>query len=110
MSDTPMPPETLAARPPFLDRVGIFVRQRYGLASDWRPYIFEVIEPLGNDSPGLMVTGAVTPLTTRGKRAGKPNWRAKDKATIKTLLVLYSEFEPWDDIPTPPQGGSHEPR
>jgi hypothetical protein len=75
--------------------VSAFLRHKYSLPAGWLGYKFQAIEPLRR-SPGILVTGAVTPPKQRGKYAGKPNWRAKDKATVQTLLLLNAEFEAWD--------------
>lgn len=98
--------EKAGVRAPWFERVSAFLRHKYDLPQDWHGFKFESLEPLSK-SPGLLVTGAVTPPLTRGKHAGRPNWRARDKATDKTLLVLNTEFEAWDQ-PLPTPGGSDD--
>lgn len=98
--------ERAEVRAPWFERVSAFLRHKYRLPEGWQGFKFEAIEPL-RKSPGVLVTGAVTPPKRRGKHAGQPNWRAKDKATQKTLLLLNAEFEAWDQphlyaaLPTP---------
>lgn len=49
----------------------------------WQPWKFQRIEN------GVLCTGAVCPLITKGKRKGTPNYRKHDKATLKTVLVPF---------------------
>lgn len=48
---------------------------------DWHAWLFERIEG------GVLCTGAVCPLITRGKRKGEPNFKKADKSTKKTVFV-----------------------
>lgn len=52
-----------------------------GNVEGWYPYLFEAIKD------GVMVTGAVFPLVTRGNRINKPNWRKRDMNTKSTVFV-----------------------
>jgi hypothetical protein len=69
-------------------------RELAGMGDNWRAYHFEAI---GN--PGAFVcdkiTGAVVPLITRGNRKGRPNWKAKDKATIRVVYITKEQHEAW---------------
>lgn len=49
----------------------------------WEPWRFERIEN------GVLCTGAVCPVITKGKRKGAPNYRKHDKATLKTVMVPF---------------------
>ncbi len=48
----------------------------------WVPFIFERLEN------GVLVTGAVCPLVTRGPRKGQPNYRKRDPKTLKKVAVI----------------------
>lgn len=52
---------------------------------DWYPWLFQRIEG------GILCTGAVCPLVTRGKRKGEPNYRKADMATKRTVFIAYEE-------------------
>lgn len=62
---------------------------------DWRVYRVECVEP-----NGFLLTGAVTPLYTRGKRKGTPNWQKRDKRTERRVAVSRAEHtafcEAWE--------------
>ena len=47
----------------------------------WYPWEFQSI------SNGILCTGAVCPLITKGKNKGKPNYRKYDKSTLQKVLV-----------------------
>lgn len=48
---------------------------------NWHPWLFECIKG------GVLVTGAVCPLVTRGPRKGEPNYRKYDRTTKMTVFV-----------------------
>lgn len=51
----------------------------------WHPWIFERVVN------GVLCTGAVCPLITRGKNKGEPNFRKYDKATKCSVVVPFKE-------------------
>lgn len=50
----------------------------------WYPWKFEAIHN------GVLCTGAVCPIRTRGPYKGRPNYRKADKTTMWTVLVPYA--------------------
>jgi hypothetical protein len=71
-------------------------REMVGLGGDWD---FYKLECLGNPGQtiGYQITGAIAPLVTRGKRKGRRNWEAKDKATIRSVCIAKTDHEQWLD-------------
>ena len=51
----------------------------------WYPYQFERVKN------GILVTGAVFDLVTRGPRKGQPNFRKMDRTTKKTVIISPGE-------------------
>lgn len=51
----------------------------------WYPWQFTSIHN------GVLCTGAICPMRTRGPYKGRPNYRKADKATMLTVLVPYAE-------------------
>lgn len=50
---------------------------------NWFPWLLESIEG------GILVTGAECPL----KKNGEPNFRKKDKSTIKKIVITSAQFK-----------------
>jgi len=55
--------------------------ERIAGVEGWTPWIFEAV--VG----GIICTGAVCPLITRGKRKGEPNYRKADMTTYRKVIV-----------------------
>lgn len=49
----------------------------------WHPWLFERI------ANGILCTGAVCPLITRGKNKGTPNYRKADQSTKMSVVVPF---------------------
>jgi hypothetical protein len=49
----------------------------------WYPWEFERI------NNGVLCTGAVCPLITRGPNKGQPNYRKADKSTKQSVVVPF---------------------
>lgn len=49
----------------------------------WYPWHFERI------ANGILCTGAVCPLITRGKNKGRPNYRKADQSTKMSVVVPF---------------------
>lgn len=52
---------------------------------DWYPWVFESVDN------GILCSGAVCPLITRGKNKGRPNYRKADMSTYKTVVILKAQ-------------------
>jgi len=59
----------------------------------WYPWLFE--SAVG----GIVCTGAVCPLITRGPNKGQPNFKKKDPATQSIVIVPSSDelVKEWED-------------
>jgi len=55
---------------------------------NWHPWLFE------STVNGVICTGAVCPLITRGPRKGEPNFRKADKSTQSMVHVPFTEIDP----------------
>jgi hypothetical protein len=73
----------------YFDNIDRHLRKKYRLPAGWRAFRWALLEPW-QDSPGVHITGAVAPLKTRGRNKGEPNWRLKDKESVREFCVLNS--------------------
>jgi len=63
-------------------------------APEWDAFDIEAIQSDGTRNTVMYrVRGAVAPLITRGKRKGRKNWRALDKATDRTAYFTPDEHK-----------------
>lgn len=68
-------------RPNLLD---MQAAERIGIP-DWLPYHYESIDG------GFLLTGAVAPVITRGPRKGRRNWKKRDSATERKIVLTRDE-------------------
>lgn len=62
------------------------------LPDGWQGNIFKRVGSYPN-SQGLLITGAVSPVRTRGPRKGEPNWPKRDRSTEREVYVSNAAFE-----------------
>lgn len=70
-------------------------REKAGMGADWKPWAFECLPHHPQPTELVQVTGAVVPLKTRGKHAGRPDWNKKDKSTIRTVYITLKDHAEW---------------
>lgn len=79
-----------------MDLLSEHAREKSGYGETWHAYSFECLPHNGS---GLFkyfaIRGAKTPLVTKGKRAGRPNWRQKDRSTDELIIITPEEHEHW---------------
>lgn len=61
------------------------------LPAEWRGMIFKSVGHPA-DHQGVIVTGAVAPLITRGPNKGEPNWRKRDFSTEQQVYVSHADY------------------
>lgn len=66
-------------------------REKVGMKEDWITYSFRCLPEHPQKTELVEVVGAVVPMKTTGKEAGKPNWDKKDKTTIRTAYITLKE-------------------
>jgi hypothetical protein len=83
-----------------MDRVDFlneYAIKRCGMPEGWAWFKWEATGPFDKNAPkaakGHLIVGAVAPKKTRGKYAGAPNWKARDKATECTLSISATDLD-----------------
>ena len=95
-TDAPTPDGALAAAPEIerFDWYQAFAEHRRSVPPGWRWY---KIETLNYQAPRaqqtVKVDGGVAPLKTRGKRAGCPDWKARDKSLDRSIAFTWAEID-----------------
>lgn len=84
-------PDAVKARRPDLDQCA---RELYGEPPEWEVYRWEAIGK-GDRRSGVLVTGAVAPLKTRGKYKGHKDWGKLDPETENTYAISDRESDAW---------------
>jgi hypothetical protein len=76
------------AKPNMLE---LCARQKLQQPDTWLAYRYEV---KNHGTPGAYyeVKGAITPLKTRGKNKGQPNWGKLDKSTDFTAAIQFDQL------------------
>lgn len=69
-------------------------RERVGMGSEWSPFRYEALD--GNDYP-ILITGAIAPVKTRGKNAGRRDWKKLDKSTERRIVITRTELRAWEE-------------
>lgn len=73
--------------------VEMHAREMAGETPDWRAYRFESIGNPGEPPAAYRVRGARVPLA----KDGKPNWRKKERATDREIVIAHDAHEAWLD-------------
>lgn len=73
------------AEPTWLERMSALAAKKSRM-KNWHAWLYTAA-----DQGGLLVTGAVCPPITRGKRKGKPNYRKADKTTQQIIYLSKRE-------------------
>ena len=78
----------------YIDLIEEHARELVKAPPEWRVFCYEKV---GESFGVIRVTGAVAPLFTSGKNAGKPNWRRRDKTTERIACFTRVEHYAWCD-------------
>lgn len=82
------------------DRLNDLLRLEYpDIPDGWHWYRLEAGYE-GNDSvppDKIRITGAVAPPYLAGPRKGKPNFKLKDKSTVRVLWVEKRLYQSWQN-------------
>lgn len=71
-----------------------FAEARRNVPPGWRWYKLQVIDHQApRDQQTVLAAGGVAPAITRGKYAGRPNWRTRDKSLDRTVAFRFAEIE-----------------
>lgn len=87
------------------DLLEIYAKEKFELPEGWKVRTIEGFPPPGamiEDLPAklqkclyVIMTGAVAPLVTRGKRKGRLNWQKRDRSTQAKVLIEILKYEAW---------------
>lgn len=85
----------------------LVAKAKYNLPDEWHIYRWEALGIPGQRSD-VLVTGAVAPLKTRGKRKGQRNWSKLDKSTKMQGAITNAEIEAFLSAYEASSGNCHE--
>lgn len=71
-------------------------REKAGMPPEWHWFNMRCMPPSNEPVIYFEITGAVAPMKTRGKDAGRAhNWRKLDKSTLRTVCITPKEHDDW---------------
>jgi hypothetical protein len=87
-------PNLVQRRPPTMDQ---FIIERFKLDPKWEHagWKKEGMDPKTGDCKFILVTGAVYPEITRGRRKGHTNYKKPEPGTFLSVSVIPDEMDQW---------------
>jgi hypothetical protein len=71
-------------------------REKAGQGPEWEPWLLESYPKTNGPRLFMQLTGAVAPRFTKGPRKGRRNWKKKDKATERVIVITPAEQESYE--------------
>jgi hypothetical protein len=91
------PASEAAAAAPSVERFDwyqAFAEKHRSVPPGWRWFRVQTLNHQApRDQQTVLMEGGVAPKKTRGKYAGRPDWKARDKSLDRTLALTFAELE-----------------
>lgn len=70
-------------------------RELAGMPEAWQLYHYQVLGPPGPGFIAFMLEGSIPPPFKSGPRKGRPNWKAADPSTKRTVYITPAQQDAW---------------
>ncbi|MHA6731788.1 hypothetical protein [Devosia sp. A369] len=108
MSDTLFAMEEVKARP-WVDWFNLYAIQKAGMPEGWRWFSSELLNyQAPRSAQSYLLCGAVVPNITKGKHAGHPAWKGRDKTKDRSFSVSCPALEEFKAEWERAEGKCHE--
>jgi hypothetical protein len=79
------------------DIVETHAREKAGMPPEWQVWRFKWLpdQPHPDIQCYMELAGAIAPEFKSGPRKGRTNWKAKDPATIRVVVITKAEHGAW---------------